>query len=792
MNKRRLILLSASLLSVQSKSVHKKLLECESSSTSYGLDSESSDTSVFSQGSKLRDFLVDYREGSDSFYEEKVEQFSIYSCEAAGTGETRYVTSSDASAAKTNSGDCIVTSEEPTASDCGLTSSDSSEYCCEVSETCYWEAPVEGQDRVRKYTDQEASDAETVWSDYVVDLSYFAIPGIILAALVFLGAPIYGIAQLCCKCCRLRPDGYSKAQQIIPFLFFLLFFIGAFVSGLLSFFGNQQVITGLNNMFSYTLLGIFDMRDFLFGAVSPLNAVVDSLGESAGGVNQTIIESDWIYDSVDTLSAMLTTWSDKYASVDGLDVTEELDAVSSSIDADLEPMVDSFIDLLEVLRDTLVDGKAGIEALVESAADTLSSLNSTLVGTADSIEVLQTNLNSYDNFRDYGSTSIFALSVAISGVTLIWMIAAKFLCKGSPCSFKAMNITWVLNWVLTMLSFIIAAVALTFAVVWSDTCEFIDIMAADFSPYLGNSVGGALNACFNDSNLVEAFNLSSTLDFGEQIESAGSDADAFDVASQFSTILEEFATVDETIDKSLNFTALYEEFSVLTSTSTGSCSFSEEYLTEEEIIYPWTANSGGFSGMGESFNQTNGESAVDYIDRLYNWPSDCSSLSESITALFAVAYYNSTLLKWQMRSDFGYDSATCEAIGCPTDEWPYDLSIYAYLEVFQSNLTSIQNELSAIVDDLTSDLISHVDDFLCNTNCGFLGDFYHAMYGSLCTTTLGGFGQISLSLYLLAVFNIPIIICTVLMIRRLRSPEYEDVKKVIPVESKESHAIQLT
>ena len=42
--------------------------------------------------------------------------------------------------------------------------------------------------------------------------------------------------------------------------------------------------------------------------------------------------------------------------------------------------------------------------------------------------------------------------------------------------------------------------------------------------------------------------------------------------------------------------------------------------------------------------------------------------------------------------------------------------------------------------------------FLCNMNCGFVGDVYNNIHNDLCTTLLGGVLQISAGLWFLSLF----------------------------------------
>ena len=73
-------------------------------------------------------------------------------------------------------------------------------------------------------------------------------------------------------------------------------------------------------------------------------------------------------------------------------------------------------------------------------------------------------------------------------------------------------------------AFVLGGISITLAIGWSDMCAFMDIVTQDFSKYLGPQAGLGLNACFNNTPLMEAFNM--TKQVSERSERASFEEDS--------------------------------------------------------------------------------------------------------------------------------------------------------------------------------------------------------------------------------------------------------------------------
>lgn len=93
-----------------------------------------------------------------------------------------------------------------------------------MQENCYWEAPVDGQLRARKYTDEEAAAATDSLKKYAMGLGYVLGPGVILGVLNLIIMFFVVICRCCCRCCggKSKEEGYTCCQRWTPLTFFMV------------------------------------------------------------------------------------------------------------------------------------------------------------------------------------------------------------------------------------------------------------------------------------------------------------------------------------------------------------------------------------------------------------------------------------------------------------------------------------------------------------------------------------------------------------------------------------------
>lgn len=176
-----------------------------------------------SQGGDAVDFLSDLRSGAGDFYETVLHNIMIYMCEQdIDVNEERCVEFGEA--AKDYAGHCVI----PDSSPCDATLTSRSEEdvgsgTCERASNCYWDVPVEGETRERRYTDKEALDNEEYligasMDSYIGKTAKYLVVGVVLAVLNILIWTIFTIGRCCCCClhsvCFCRCCSWKPKEEV--------------------------------------------------------------------------------------------------------------------------------------------------------------------------------------------------------------------------------------------------------------------------------------------------------------------------------------------------------------------------------------------------------------------------------------------------------------------------------------------------------------------------------------------------------------------------------------------------
>ena len=121
-----------------------------------------------------------------------------------------------------------------------------------------------------------------------------------------------------------------------------------------------------------------------------------------------------------------------------------------------------------------------------------------------------------------------------------------------------------------------------------------------------------------------------------------------------------------------------------------------------------------------------------------------------------VGLYPVTVNLLEMQRDMLLDLGTTETKGvAPSSRFlalGYTQNVFGLLDSYQGKLQNTFDSLLGIVNTAVGDILQQISNFLCNVNCGFVGALWGDVYNDICVSMLGGLLQISLSLWLLAVF----------------------------------------
>ncbi|KAG2523569.1 hypothetical protein JM18_004477 [Phytophthora kernoviae] len=753
-------------------------------------------------GASVRKAIKQLRGGTPKFYNDLITAVKITMCEQdLEKNEVRFVSSSDDNAYKDDDGNCV---KLPTST---LSDDDATQaYAqgqCEVKPNCYW-APIEDGDtsRARVYADPDSTmdkkGAEAKLKEWATGVIGFIIPGVVLAILSLLTMIFFFICRCCCGRCggrSPREEGYTCMQKFLPLLFFVLFTIGIVGVSAAAFVYRGTMIGAVGDIFNATTGTLDNVSVWVVEIRTPLEEIRDKVLSSADLVTDKLKDTSFIEDGVDGLELKLDTFSDNSANrtlpegcaidtsasqdntaTDGgfcapcqacTTISSEMDKASKQIETNAKPGVQQLNTVRQQLNEQLVSISQSVRDGVNTQVGTANDLIKMVDDVNGDVGDYDTKFEGYRDQLGYAVMGLFALALVVVVVGFVGILFGLTPLKALA---NIMHFAYFFGFIALFLTFIISAIVLAVGVVLGDVCEVTTIFSANWTVPLGDSAK-VVDACFNNESLIDTFNLSSKLEFARGgVQFPDIDITSMLDFSELDTFSSTILATDEstfTFDDSKYddaFTAL-NKYAAQTSTSCNP-SPSGPY-TKANVEQPWVDN----SQPAPSPEPTPRE----YIEALYkSYDSTCTGATSANGLKFTCRKPGATCsFSYFMGESFEVlvDMAGVKA-GMSTFITQLHTNVTdvtAYTDTFKSNISTLNTAVNNIKDDLQSSLIAYVGDFEDAMHCYFLRDGYDQIFEALCGKLMPSLTMIALMLFLAGVFLIPVNVCLIIGVKRLKA-----------------------
>lgn len=776
---------------------------------------------VYSQGKYGRNAVERLRSKPESYYQNLFDNAIMFFCDVPNASE-RCVEEDSPLAARDKDGTCIKAAdfECPT-------------KLCERSSNCYWNTVKAGQNRTTRFkVDSYAKAADALYgtkNSYMRDIAEVGLIGIAISALLLISWILFFIGRyLCCclwsrcaSCCFTcstvpRKEGYKTCQHIvIPGMFYLVTLVSIIAAGSLAFVGNEDISVALTNTFLHADGLGNDLSNFLARSSVPLrnlHAIVDEAAVDA----KTIFDDDTEYiqdDARRTLNSFVSFFELHSSGLNETNAMQQFESVTKDFVEKITPITTNIQSMLDILKVGLTDQVDGIKGSIDNALDLLESFDQ-LIATG------QSQLYEYEGkelaIRDVRRAlvlTMFIVSILVTMMGFFGILVWKSrVCR---CSSAAIKATGFLSALLGSVSLVAASVFLCSSFILHDACKTSDILVRDFEPPLGDQLAVGVNACFNDTNLVVAFNMSETLIFQQVLDDELKEIALVNVSEQFDMVIKPLSIVEILVakmsDKAL--TAINKA----SSANQILCPFNDMY-TEEAILAPWELTRDLSStpyvmrntfGQPASYNRLGEETSEVYLDRIYNIAGTCSAPTSCCIKVTSsrpdvcesniynpcdygsnCAYPCETLRagivegvtqfrqvrdkKLAMTADLGLSCPIDVVDGfddtCPTQEFRSrysNLTVLEQIYEYKDDIVATKDDLVAITTTSVGAAMSEVEDFICSMNGTFVERRYNQIKHDVCVTLQGGVAQVNWALWILGIcLEVVAILAHVLVIRK--------------------------
>ena len=703
----------------------------------------------------------------DEYYFTLVKNIQILLCEGTNPKESRYAETN------LNGGE-----------DCQKNSTDHYIYAsdfaglegqCEGPSTCYWEDVTDDESpRGVKYTPEEVEEANISLSKTTME---WGIPGVGLIALGILWLLvifIVAILRCFCGCCggRSNKKGYTCCQRWFPLIFYFIFTVLVIASAIFAVLGAIEFNTGVNQTFEAASNGLTRMQRVSLRLYNPLEGAGNTV---EGAVNQTraLTNSiDWLVPNYYGIEKRFKKIRSLYGDSDDMAFfVTDLNATLATLQTEVKPIVDNMDTTVSTVSDSLAATSGIIIVLIDVGKELLSSFNTTIFELGESVEDANfTDSPMYSLIGDGAILALFVLSLLLICCGCCGIASGYTTCKWDDLLMIGMHCTWVIGTVVVFLALFISGLLVSMSIVWYDTCQVMDYSVSNFTRVMGPGYGEQLDAAWNGSSLLEAFNMSSQLEFADTLSANFDELGNMNVTESFQEASAPLAMIDEKLS-TYNASTAMDLFNAMTNNAASSCPYADTY-SFANITEPWK-DAQHFSAASPSWNAQNyarassTETAVAWFTRIYDDSACTSTVNDGIiTSWYKLS--NLTEILEDIRADIGVSNTFCASTTCPTAEFTFDTTVSSHISLYEGNVSTLFEKVENLTTNMVGELVENIEQVKCIDSIGFVKESYEDVHQAICQTLLNGVLTTAMSFVALGISMIGIVIITLVLHGRLK------------------------
>ncbi len=718
----------------------------------------------------------------DVWYQTSLDNIMTYVCEQTGDFEdfNRCTYSiEDPKAAKNNEDQCVVMTGPGNCHDQGL---------CERMSNCKWTEAVEGGDiRPERYT-QEDAEFSRVWvlEEYPKTFAPFVAPGIILSVITFISWLLFCFLRCCCNRCwgrSPREEGYTQCQVFLPALFFILFTLGIVICAGITFVQNEQITDGVHGVVESMNVSISNLNVLVTNVLHPLDEIKAGVDEAVVAIDNELADTEWIKNEFEQLQQMMLNFSQVYTNIGPFpfkdcDITQTWCVtcpvhICGAVAGEIEEATDAMeiakavlLSAVDGMKENIGEKKDLLVSNLNVADEILNLVDEVTTSAQSAVNDIETDFNSISMFRMIAVLAIFALAGVCSVLGLFGVLCG--LCHRKSIFIHTLHLSWIFGVVVCILGFIVASAMITFALVWNDGCHYLTIAKQDVSPYVPQYVSKVINTCFNDESLLEALEMEENLSFTCSLEEQFSQTDDLNVNDKFDDIYTYGDSIDLYTKDTFGYSSTDFDDLIGIANIAITATVPTTPIDTDNIARPWEF----YGQVSDDSTCTVDESDTDNIPTCY-MEAKCGGDDNGCYEAYSSTYYYylsfeklEEMLK-SMKMDYNGNGGDNSIVH--SSDWNFTTSIREYSETYAGNLEDLKdNTVTILKDGLVGSVLENVDVMKCSMTCGWINISYDILYENFCGTLLGATLTISVCIFMMSVFLIPVIICAIILQKRLR------------------------
>jgi len=545
--------------------------------------------------------------------------------------------------------------------------------------------------------------------------------------------------KICCKCCKktkakssAEDDETARKKKVkrirCQYIWMSAFSIFMLAFAIIGFVANGQfaaTITGSGGALDITSDWFVELKAFCNDTRAPIQFIGKHVSNTIGLVVLPLLADTAMIDyGTLGLTMMLEEFSLNYSNRtitfdDGFNnetfdcavcttIADKVNATRDQIIIDTQPMFDELASTRTSLRVELAEQN-------ESIVDICTSVDNLIAGAEDGVDILtdvyedglRPEISKWSNLRTLIFSCLFAfplLPIILSAITIITKKTIFLTIQN--------GLTWC---TCSMVSIILGA-HLMITVALSDICELNDVVLTKgithFDGMKDNTGADIIQACIDNTRLIEVFNMTDQLDFGDIIDF---DFD-FNTTSAFD--LTSLADLKATIANSTTST-----FNGKGDAALQNCN---DLIAVADVKTPLLTRDNIQSASATTYYTSSG-SERDQLDILISTAQTTLNMEESAEFEFL-----DLVLDMQFDMDV----------------------IVIYTDDLKNTTATIELRFDALEDEISPILVS--SNILLDTRCGFIGTTYRRLDESICLKMAPSIAAMCLSMILVVLMLLPV------------------------------------
>ncbi|KAF0706362.1 hypothetical protein AaE_014152, partial [Aphanomyces astaci] len=618
---------------------------------------------------------------------------------------------------------------------------------------------------------------------------------IAFAVLTFLGFLAFFILRCFCNRCGGRDPverGYTWCGIMTPGVAFFVFSIVIFICSAAAYVQNNTVTARMHDLLDVLTEVIGNLNINSKNLLAPLHAIQDLQGITTAQVQSVLADTSWVTAGALQLQSIGDNFDLTYTNafpktcIQNGDVCLTCPATicgGSSVApqatlTEWRVVADQLESTFQMTRDAVYSGSVTLFSAANDAEDMLTSVASATSDSGATVASVQMTFDSISYTRSGLVLSIFILGLFVAFLGMAGFV--KGICKEKTKWVHLLHASWGLGVVLCIISFVVASCLIAVSAVWFDGCQYLDMVMNDMTPYFSAETSRVVGACIKGTSTLAALGMATVHAKSCEIAERYRVAQQLGMATRFTTLSALGTDIMSYNETQFGWDPV-QHYGIVKTAADAIGSDMVAMANYAVLDRPWTLFVNGAlpaDCTSDTYDALEIYILIIILRLCYVDPALCYMKTKCTGGVATPCYTtfrdalvytrarNSVQDKlMRMRQDFVGGVNYPNSIGWKGGDKSVLELARAYAQRLERFVTTTLTPVA------TLNVWTQVNALQCTSapGCGWINEEYAMVHNILCQDLLGACLNIALSVFMNALFLLPMAVCGIVLQKRLRA-----------------------